>query len=166
VHVHRQHELAVVWLASRIERSTALQVLSERECRHLQACGEERFSVDVERATGRGDRRRWPDLVLEQAGRRIAVEIEFAPKGSARLGAIIDAYLQSTCFSEIRFLVSDPTTARRLARIIAAETASTQTRELFPIRGPRVAVSPWTGASPAERGAVQLAIDRAAENER
>jgi len=165
VHVHREHELAIVWLASRIERSTALQVLSERECRHLQARGEERCSVDVERTTGRGDRRRWPDLVLKQDGARIAVEIEFAPKGSARLGAIVDAYLQSVAFSEVRFLVSHPATATRLARTVHAETVATQTRELFPIRGPRVVVSPWTGASDGERAAVQLAIDRAAEDE-
>jgi len=155
-----------VWLASRIERSTALRVLSERECRHLQARGEERFSVDVERSTGRGDRRRWPDLVLEKAGRRVAVEIEFAPKGSGRLGAIVDAYLQSIAFGEVRFLVSHPATARRLARIVQAETVSTQTRELFPIRGPTVVVSPWTGASAGERAAVQLAIDRAADDQR
>jgi len=61
--------------------------------------------------------------------------------------------------------VSHPATARRLARIIAAETVSTQTRELFPIRGPSVVVTPWTGASDGERAAVQLAIDRAAEDE-
>lgn len=61
---------------------------------------------------GRGDRRRWPDLVLEQQGRRVAVEIEFAPRGSARLGAIADAYLQSVVFNEVRFLLSDPATAR------------------------------------------------------
>jgi len=94
------------------------------------------------------------------------VEIEFAPKGSARLGAIVDAYLQSVVFSEVRFLLSDPATARRLARIVAVETVATQTRELFPVRGPRMVVSPWPQASDTDRTRVQQAIDRAADGHR
>lgn len=41
VHVHPEHELATVWLVSRVERNTPYWwVLSERECRHQEA-GEE-----------------------------------------------------------------------------------------------------------------------------
>jgi len=159
VTVHREHELAIVWLASRIERATARRVLSERECRYLEAADAGRFSVEVGRATGRGDRRRWPDLVLEDPGRRVAVEIEFAPKGSVRLGAIVDGYLHSTGLTEVRFLVSEPATAGRLAGIVAAETVAATTRALFPIQPPRVAVSPWTDATAVEQAAVQRAID-------
>jgi DNA-binding MarR family transcriptional regulator len=161
VHVQRDHELAIVWLASRIERTTDLRVLTERECRLLEVRDERRLSVDVERATGRGDRRRWPDLVLETDGRRTAVEIEFAPKGSERLAAIVDAYLQSVTFTDVRFLMSEPATARRLASIVAVESISTQTRDLFPVRGPHVVVAPWVAAGAAQRAAVQRAIDDA-----
>jgi DNA-binding MarR family transcriptional regulator len=46
--VHREHEAAIVWLVTQYERRRPDErVLTERECRHLERVGDERFSVEV-----------------------------------------------------------------------------------------------------------------------
>jgi len=81
------------------------------------------------------------------------------PEGVSAARGELDTYLHSTWLTQVRFLVSEPATAGRIAGIVAAETVAATTRALFPIQPPRVAVSPWTGATAAEQAAVQRAID-------
>ena len=117
--VQRDHEAAIVALATCLERDAAdnARVLTERECRRLQAADPAaRFSVDV---PGEGrDRRRWPDLVIDQAAGRRAIEIEFAPKGTARLARILAGY-RSSSYTEVLFLVSRPSVGRRINTLAA-----------------------------------------------
>lgn len=82
---HREHELAIVVLATSIEHDRPdLTVVTEHECRRRDRNGDMRWSVDVH-APARGPRHHWPDLVVTDGARRTAVEIEFAPKASDRL---------------------------------------------------------------------------------
>jgi len=161
VHVQRDHELAIAWLSIVLEREALGPVLTERECRRAEVTGNGRRSVKVFRWAGRVDRRRWPDLVHETADGPVAYEIEFAPKGSARLEGIVDAYLQSATFAAVWFYLSDPALAARLARITADQVAS-QSRGFPRSQIPeRVHVAPWPGAPTAQQAAVIRAIHRA-----
>ena len=66
-------------------------MLTERECRaseRSQTPDHARYSVEV-LGENRGDRTRWPDLVLEADGRRVAIEVEFSPKYTPRLAGIV-----------------------------------------------------------------------------
>ena len=164
VGVQREHELAIAWLTSRLERTTDHLVVTERECRAWQLREEGRFSVRLYRPVGRGDRVRWPDLVVTGNGRRVAVEIEFAPKGSARLAAIVHGYLHSGLYDEVRFLLSHPATAGRLVGIAGRERARAGT--LMSGEGTQIVLSPWPGCTPGDRALVQAAIDDAAVERR
>jgi hypothetical protein len=109
-----------------------VRVLTERECRRLEREGEE-LSVEVaaeDASGGRRDRKRWPDVVIEVAGGRRAVEIEFAPKGTARLRGIVRAYAYATAYREVLFW-------SRTRRSGAAFASSARTTR------------PWTAASPS-----------------
>ncbi|HEX8084428.1 MAG TPA: winged helix-turn-helix domain-containing protein [Solirubrobacteraceae bacterium] len=116
--VQREHEAAIVWLVTRLEREAAetVRVLTERECRRFEADGDERYSVDVGSADG--FRRRWPDVVVEIGGARRAIEVEFAAKGSARLAAIVAAYEQSG-YREVLVFVRSAALGRRIAALCA-----------------------------------------------
>ena len=161
VHVQREHELAIVWLTSRLERAGGTVVETERECRQREAGREERRSVDVWRHRGeRQDRRRWPDLALQRDGRLIAVEIEFAPKGTKRLEGIVDAYVQCPHYDGVRFLLSDPALAARLTKIVDQQVEWVR-RGMFGARSRLdITVGPWTGGTEAQRRAVSNAIAR------
>jgi len=161
VHVQRDHELAIAWLSTVLEREALGPVLTERECRRAEVTGDCRRSVEVFRWAGRVDRRRWPDLVQETRDGPVAYEIEFAPKGSARLEGIVDAYLQSATFTAVQFYLSDPALAARLQRIVDGQLArqgSAMFRSQFPVP---VHVTPWPGAPTAQQAAVIRAIHRA-----
>ena len=95
----REHEDAIVALACRFERRAGSHVvLTERECRSRERGlpAERRYSVDLNGPGNRRDRSRWPDLVPEIDERRVAFEIEFAPKTTSRLTTILDGYFCST----------------------------------------------------------------------
>ena len=80
-----EHELALARFAARLElEDITVVVRTERELRALQAVGAARFSVDVPGARG-GIAKRWPDLVLDTSGRRVAVELELTGKGATRV---------------------------------------------------------------------------------
>lgn len=80
--VQCEHEAAIVWLSTQLEREQpAAQVWTERECRRRERAEVRRYSVEVVGEGSRGDRRRWPDLVVEQPRRRTAIEIEVRAEG-------------------------------------------------------------------------------------
>lgn len=141
--VQREHEGAIVWLVALLERDAArsVRVLTERECRRLEAAGDDRYSVDVIGSAGTFQRR-WPDVVVELGTARRAIEIEFAPKGSARLAGIVAGYEQSA-YREVLVFVRNAALGRRIAGLAA------------PADGPLVhsqrcvvKVLPWPGLSP------------------
>lgn len=135
--VQREHEAAIVWLVTQLERGAdpGLRVLTERECRRLEAA-DERRPYSAELATGA---RRWADVVVEAGERRRAIEIEFAPKGTARLAQILAAY-EGSNYDEVFFFVRSAALGRRIQSLTPSPDA----------RG-RVRVHPWPALSNDER---------------
>ncbi len=154
--VQREHEDAIVALVTDLELHApdGFEVLTERECRQLEAAGEARYSVDA--FAGRGSqRRRWPDVVVQAPGGRRAIEIEFAPKGTQRLRQIVHAYEAST-YREARFMVKDAALGRRIKSLAGGPSA----RRLDPtVPVCQVKVVPWTGLSAADRTALASRLD-------
>lgn len=148
--VHREHEEAIVWLVTRLERrNDGREVLTERECRRLEREAGKRYSVDVA-ASNRSDRRRWPDVVLDHGDRRDAIEIEFAPKSSKRLTAIVDGYAIGRTYERVTFLVKSPALGKRLQQLAGRWSGSG--------RPGRVQVSAWPGLSRDDREQVTRAL--------
>jgi hypothetical protein len=151
---HRRHELAIVRLVALLELGGS-RVLTERECRWAEARdGTVRYSVDTPAG------RRWPDAVLVASdGRRLALEIEFASKPTARLRAIARGYLGGG-FDCVRFLVESP----RLAGRMAATFDAIRRAELAPLGGvgtmPELDVLPWIDVDDATRTAILHRVER------
>jgi hypothetical protein len=102
--VQREHELLLARLVAELERAAGGPVVrTEREARSREAAGVARFSADMLEASGT-QARRWPDLVLEGDGLRVAVEVELTGKGTARLERIVAGYRDALWFDEVRFL--------------------------------------------------------------
>ena len=142
---HREHEEAIVWLVTELERDAdaSTVVLTERECRQAEAGGAlPRYSVDVHGGEGR-DKRRWPDIVVESPTSRRAIEIEFAPKGTARLRAIVGAY-SSSRYDQVEFMVKNAALGRRIRSLLPQPSGL---REQLGLTACRVAVVPWWGLS-------------------
>lgn len=110
------HELAIVDLivAMEVARSDVL-VLTERECRQLEAAGRQRYSVSC--MYGRHSARRWPDIVVETADHRVAVEIEIAAKGSDRLRAIMRGYRASRRYDRVQIRCASTALQRRMTQL-------------------------------------------------
>lgn len=153
--VQREHEAAIVWLVTQLERAAdeTVRVLTERECRRLEAGGGARYSVCV---AGRGGsiQRRWPDLVVEVADARKAIEIEFAPKGSARLAGIVAAYERSA-YTEALIFVRSAALGRRIARLATPVNGSLARHG---VRRCVVSVLPWPGLPPDARERLARAL--------
>jgi hypothetical protein len=123
----REHELAIARLVADLERRDtprAFRVLTERECRRLEADGARGYSVELPTA---GHPKRWPDLVLQSQRRKDAIELELAPKTTDRLAAILTGYAHSD-YARVLLLVESPALARRLARVAKKVTAATTSR--------------------------------------
>ena len=143
--MQREHEDAIVELVTDLELQSldGVVVLTERECRQREAAGVvRRYSVDAYGTDAR-DHRRWPDVVVERADGREAIEVEFAPKGTRRLRQIVSAY-ESSRYEQVTFMVKDAALGRRIRR---ASTGPTALQNHFGLRGCIVAVVPWTGLS-------------------
>lgn len=155
---HREHEAAIVWLATMLERDAdaTTRVLTERESRTLEARGDRRYSVDVAGEGRDRRRRRWPDLVVESAAGRRAIEIEFAPKGSARLRRIVDGY-ESDRFDEVTFYVKSAALGRRIQNLTGRPSAL---RELLALKVPPVEVAAWPGLPEDAREALDGQLAR------
>ncbi len=118
--VQREHEAAIVWLITDLERHAGpgVEVLTERECRKREAAEPaRRYSVDVAHGGPRNDRRRWPDAVVESTDDRRAFEIEFAPKGTDRLKRIVDAYQVGSPYCDVVFFVKNARLGQRIQRL-------------------------------------------------
>jgi hypothetical protein len=155
--IQREHEAAIVAFVVELELSGedgVLRVLTERECRRLEARTDAEYSVEVSYSGPRKDRRRWPDAVVERSSGRTAIEFEFAPKGKDRLKRIVDGYSYSDPYDEVVFFVKRPTLGRTIARLVRKATDSS----LFTYRGPAMVAKPWPGLDEDDRLRVAAAL--------
>jgi hypothetical protein len=153
--LHRIHELAIVKLVCDLELAGGpnARVLTERDCRRLIYQGRERYCVVV--ADERGlSTERWPDVVVVTHRGAVAFEIELAPKHTPRLARILRGYLVSD-LAEVRFLLTSPALAQRMTRIAAAERLQLLDGGQTPDRLPRMVITAWSGATSADRAAIQ-----------
>jgi hypothetical protein len=158
--VQREHEAAIVWLVTRLEREhEPARVLTERECRRLEADGEQRYSL---RLQGRGDRQRWPDVVVEHPDRYEAFEIEFAPKGTARLRRIIEAYQLGSPYTRTTIYVTNAALGLRIARL-ARRTPYVSAR--LSLRSDEVVVEPWPALAPERYAHLAAALEPTAPSQ-
>ena len=149
--IQREHELAIIGLVLDLERAAGDdgEVLTERECRRRQAQELERFSVPLTTAGGAAGER-WPDVVYRTSGRRSAIEIEIAPKTTARYESIVGGYLASGAYEQVAFLV-----AGRPAEVRLRGAIERKRTELYPLgrRGesagaiPLIEVRPYQAAT-------------------
>jgi hypothetical protein len=121
------------------------EVRTGRESRAREAAGDaNRYSVDAIEPGGRRETR-WPDLVLERPGRRVAIVFERTAKGRDRLARIVAA-TAGTWYDEVHFMTSEPLFARRLAHALAAAPDC------------RLAVAPWPRLASERRALVHAAL--------
>ena len=144
----RSHEAAIVQLVTALEHRSApaTRVLTERECRRSEAADAGRYSVELRGGDAAG-RSRWPDVVVETATSRRAIEIEFAPKGTRRLQRIVEGYESSTAYDVVAFLVQSKFVGRRI------ETLVGRPRPLdafVAVRRTEVIVAPWRAPGGAD----------------
>ncbi|HEX8121201.1 MAG TPA: helix-turn-helix domain-containing protein [Solirubrobacteraceae bacterium] len=154
-HAQRDHELALVSLVIQLERAGGARVRTERECRTREAAEASRYSVPVARTAGR-EEQRWPDIVLEIASWRTALELELSSKGTTRLKSIIEAYAAAALFDEVVFMAGSVVIAQRLGRLAAAAGRSPDAN---PSAAMRVVPSPLLAAG--EQQAIAAALVRA-----
>lgn len=165
--LQRHHELAIVQQVTSFERIAApgVRVLTERECRRAEAEGAGRFHVQVRGEGPRGLSQRWPDIVLVDAhDRRVAVELEFSVKHTARLERIVEGFLDSRNYEQVLFLVNTLPLARRLTGLIregTARRASNATNQMFNIRATDTRVLAWEGTDEPTKRAIEAALANA-----
>jgi hypothetical protein len=163
------HDIGVAWLwlaARRGAFGSLREVISERRMRSTDG-----IQMHAARRTGRGEdepfgvrlsgagpggrpRLHYPDLLLvDHAGRRIAVELELSSKGRARRNQIIGGYASDRRIDAVLYLVKDQRIARDVQQ--AARRVGFEQRVLVqPVRmGPGQAPAVGAGAARgAERG--------------
>lgn len=144
---HRVHELALAELVCELELADrpGLEILTERDARDREADGTRRYSVDVHDDRGRLAKR-WPDVLITSPKTIVAIEVEFAEKGSERLRGILDAYLASG-MAEVRFLISSPALAARLKRLAAEQARGMRA---FNPQLCAITIHPWRGVTPED----------------
>ena len=158
--LQRNHELALTQLVCRLELARPdLEVLTERDARERERDGDRRFSIDV-RAEHGATAKRWPDVSLTDGRRTVALEVEFAAKGTERLNRILEAYIASS-MAEVRFFVIDPVVAGRIARL---------RRDLLVAFGSpgarlcRIEILPWSTVSVEARERIVKKVEAAGFN--
>ncbi len=110
-------QLVLAMLVANIETHPgAPRVLTEREARGTETETARRLSVTV------GMRLRWPDLVIVGPGRLRAVELAFAAKPKKRQRDIIDAYLCSSVFDDVVWIVALPWTHKQIDGLLHGAT--------------------------------------------
>jgi hypothetical protein len=154
---NREHELALVWLCTRLEREAGGAVLTEREIRQRENAGLARYSVEV-REPGGSPAKRWPDLVVEADDRLIAVELERAAKGKTRLQRIVSAFADADLYDEVRFIATTPSVAARLARCAGRATLRLPPELLRHRHVTALTDEPWPGAAADIRAEIASAI--------
>jgi hypothetical protein len=158
--LHRIHELAIVSLVTDLELAAgpSVDVLTERECRWRSSANDSPYAVEV--ADQHGERHlRWADVVVVTPTAKVAVEIELAPKHSARLAHILTGYLLSD-FTELRFLVALPSLAQRIATIDADRRIALGISRHDP--APRTVIDAWAHASDSDRAAIRRSAGESA----
>jgi hypothetical protein len=123
-----EHDIGLAWLRLGAERGAfgpTRNLVSERQMRSSDARAErfsEPYGVRVPGAGPHGgDRRHYPDLVLETAtGHRVAVELELSSKTPRRREEILGGYAIDARFDAVLYLVDRPQVGRAIERSAAA----------------------------------------------
>ena len=154
----RDHDLAVARLVAVRERAGETALRTEREARTLERAGTAgRFSVDVA-DPGRGQARRWPDLVLDAPAGRRAIELELSVKSAERLRRILAGYLLATWFTEVRLHFVEAHVGRALTRGVLYARAHTPALLFAGDAQPALTVAPWPLLSQEEQVVLQRSI--------
>ncbi len=139
----RDHDLALARFVAVRERAGETALRTEREARALERTGVAgRFSADVA-DPGRGQMRRWPDLVLDASAGRVAIELELSVKSAERLRRILAGYLLATWFAEVRLFFCAPHVGRALERAVLHARAHTPSVLFAGGAQPTLTVAPW-----------------------
>jgi DNA-binding MarR family transcriptional regulator len=163
-HAQREHEQAIARLVARLERALEppdRRVLTEREQRAAQTAGHARYSVAL-RQTRYGERERWPDIVLESSGGRIAIEIELSLKAPERLKRILAGYAATRHYDEVHYLVTEPALASRLATLARTDTMRTELARMLDVSGAAITVAPLPGIGAPAAAHIRAALGLAA----
>ena len=157
--VQCEHDLAIADLVAELERAAStLLVLSDRECRRREADGEGAYSVDCH--VGGDTQRRWPDIVIEGNGTRVAIEFEIAAKTSKRLEAILAGYVISASYDGLQVRCAHAPLQRRMERlvkdlayddVVAVAEGTEDPRQLLPLVGVDEAPAENRGAGASTR---------------
>ncbi|MGH2867760.1 MAG: hypothetical protein ACRDNK_09350 [Solirubrobacteraceae bacterium] len=123
-----EHDIGLAWLwlaADRGALGATRGVVSERQMRSADRRSErfsEPYGVRVLGAgPGGGERRHYPDLLLETAtGHRVAVELELSSKTPRRREEILGGYAIDARFDAVLYLVDRPEVGRAIERSAAA----------------------------------------------
>lgn len=158
--------LAWLWLAARAGAfGTIREVVSEREMRSHDGRSEGRDEPLGVRLPGvgprGGDRRHYPDLLLETStGHRVAVELELTPKSRVRREEILGGYAADGRIDAILYLAD----RESVRRAIAGSAAALGISELVHVQ--RVGFGPSAGAATADRAAERATQHAAHTSER
>jgi hypothetical protein len=123
-----EHDIGLAWLwlaADRGAFGSTRAIVSERQMRSADLRAErfsEPYGVRVPGAGPLGgDRRHYPDLLLETAsGHRVAVELELSSKTPRRREEILGGYAIDARFDAVLYLVDRPQVGRAIERSAAA----------------------------------------------
>ncbi len=149
-----RHDVGLAWLwlaAHRGAFGAVDRVVSEREMRShdgRQDAGAEPLGVRLPGVGPRGgDRRHYPDLVLETAtGHRVAIELELTTKTRGRRREILGGYAIDSRIDAVLYLAETASAMRAIERSAADLGLSSL------IHVQRVSFAPGSGAEPAGRG--------------
>jgi hypothetical protein len=149
-----RHDVGLAWLWLAAHRGTfgpVDRVVSEREMRSHDGRRDGRAEPLGVRLPGvgprGGDRRHYPDLVLETAtGHRVAIELELTTKTRARRSEILGGYAIDSRIDAVLYL-AETTPAMRAIERSAAELGISSM-----IRVQRVSFAPGSGAERVDRG--------------
>ncbi|MGB9185957.1 MAG: hypothetical protein WCB67_18030, partial [Solirubrobacteraceae bacterium] len=158
-----EHDIGLAWLwlaADRGALGATRALVSERQMRSADGRAErfsEPYGVRVPGSGPRGgERRHYPDLVLETAsGHRVAIELELGSKSPSRREEILGGYAIDARFDAVLYLVDRPEVGRAIERSAAAVGVS----DLVSVQ--RVAFGPGAGGISRGRTA-EAAASRAA----
>jgi hypothetical protein len=161
-----RHDVGLAWLWLAAQRGAfgpVDRVVSEREMRSHDGRRDGRADPLGVRLPGvgprGGDRRHYPDLVLETAtGHRVAIELELTTKTRRRRNEILGGYAIDSRIDAVLYL-AETTPAMRAIERSAAELGISSL-----IHVQRVSFAPGSGAERAERG-VERSAPRARRRE-
>lgn len=141
-----RHDLGLTWLWLQADARSAGsgRVVSERVMRSQDGRGDGPGWAVGDRAARRGH---YPDLVVEQGGRRFAIELELSIKSPRRLDRILTAYVRDSRVERILYFTDRPD----VRGAVEAAVRRVRAEELVVVRDFH-----WDAGSPITEPGVEL----------